>query len=320
MRTQTFMQQARALGTEVELRIGVENQASADSIFKQLWLKTEKFQNQFSRFLSSSEVSKLNANHGHNTEISESFVRLLKKATELSVLTNGIFNPFCLPLVQKAGYIKSLDSLNPQTPIDYTDRTFDDIKNLKVGVDWAKIPKNSALDLGGIGKGYLADELSNYLDRYGVVNYCLSIGGDLVAKGKTQGQNWSVDVPSAMDNRIIAKYYSNQNKFSVATSGLARSLDGAIQPHLIDPRTRELAKSPFVTCSVASDKCVFADVIASCILIDGISIAKRMLKLNVITGVLLQSKKEADKVILGEGFELMTDKNFTPKQLGIIHA
>lgn len=320
MREQTYLQQARALGTQVEFRIDQSNKEDAESIFRHLWLKTERFQNRFSRFIPTSEVSKLNANHGNKTKISDDFAKILDKTVELAKLTEGIFNPFCLPLVQKAGYTTSLDSLNSQAPIDYTDRVLSDIDELTIGQSWAMIPKNSAIDLGGIGKGYLADQLSEYLDRSGVDNYLLSIGGDLVAKGDPRHKKWTIDVPSAIDNRIIARYYPNQNKFSVATSGLARSLDGKKQLHLIDPRSQKLAKSQYLTCSVASIECTFADVIASCILIDGISFAKKMLKLNIISGVLLQGKAHNSVDILGEGFMLENNHTYSKKKVSNIHA
>lgn len=320
MRKQTFLQQARALGTQVEFRIDCYNKEDAESIFRQLWLKTERFQNRFSRFIPTSELNKLNTDHGHKTNISDDFAKILKKTIELSQLTEGIFNPFCLPLVQKAGYTTSLDLQNPQTPINYANRVLSDIDGLTIGQNWAKIPKNSALDLGGIGKGYLADELSRYLDRSGVDSYLLSIGGDLVVKSDPRNKNWAIDVPSALDNQIIARYYPDQNKFSVATSGLSRSLDGKKQPHLIDPRSQKLAKSQYLTCSVASPDCTFADVIASCILIDGISFAKKMLKLNIISGVLLQGKEPSNVDILGEGFMSVNNQTYSKMKVSGTHA
>jgi thiamine biosynthesis lipoprotein len=320
MKSQTYMQQARALGTEVEFRIEAKSQDDAESIFKQLWLKTEKFQNQFSRFISSSEISRLNANHGHKTEISKDLIALLNKALELSQITKGLFNPFCLPLVQKAGYVESLDSGSSHAPIDYTKRIIANFDDIIIGKDWAKIPKNTAIDLGGIGKGYLADELSKYLDRLGIEYYNLSIGGDLVEKGKPKNQKWDVDVPSAVNNKITAHYQSDHNKFALATSGLSRSLDGNKQLHLIDPRTQNLAESSFLTCSVASNECVLADVIASCILIDGINFAKKMLKLNLITGVLLQGKEQTKIEVLGEGFKLINNKSHSKMSVGTSYA
>lgn len=309
MKRQTFSQQARALGTIVEFRLNVDKKQTAEAIFKQLWLKTTNFQNQFSRFAPSSELTKLNSNHGHKTILSKDMIRILNKTAELCDLTEGIFNPFCLPSVQKAGYIKSLDLVNAQTPIDYTDREVFDTKQLKIGDNWAIIPNNSAIDLGGMGKGYLADELSKLLDRLKVDNYCLSIGGDLVAKGESDHKKWRIDVPSANSSNITAKCQTKLNKFAVATSGLVRKFDDKGQPHLIDPRTQKLAKSPYITCSVLSKDCVLADVIASCILIDGTGFAEKMLKLKKISGVLLQGEKQENMLIIGAGFNSKVNQN-----------
>ncbi|HMS23878.1 MAG TPA: FAD:protein FMN transferase [Candidatus Saccharibacteria bacterium] len=309
MKHTTFSQQARALGTNIEFRLNIDSEKTANVIFKKLWVQTENFQNRFSRFLRSSELTKLNQNHGHKTAISNNLVRILNKTAELSDLTEGVFNPFCIPLLQKAGYIKSLDSLNSNPAIDYTDRKVVDTKELKIGSNWALIPKNTAIDLGGIGKGYLADELSGYLDRVGIENYCLSIGGDLVAKGKSNNKKWSIDVPSATSSNMTAGCQSKLNKFAVATSGLARTVNGKRQPHLIDPRTQTLAKSPYITCSVISEDCVSADVIASCILICGTAFAKKMLELNKIKGVLLQGENQNNMLIMGTGFYSKVNQN-----------
>ena len=306
MKNIIYMQSAQALGTKLELQIAAPDKSSAEKLFIILWQKVENFQNKFSRFLTTSELTIFNSKAGKKVKVSKEFHDILKKTKELAIASDGLFNPFILPSLNRVGYITSFSSGGERlSTIDYSTRVLESSSKLEIGKDWAKIPSNTAIDLGGIGKGYLADKLADTLDFMAMPEYCLSIGGDIIAKSsKTNKQK--IKIQSLVDpDRTVGQYISVDDKFAVATSGLSRHKNNKTQYHLIDPRTGNLAKSKYQMCSVAASDTTTADVMASCVLIGGENFAKKILSKSIVKGILLQSKNERNGVMLmGSGFRI----------------
>jgi FAD:protein FMN transferase len=95
------------------------------------------------------------------------------------------------------------------------------------------------LDLGGIGKGFAADEAAAVLKRHGITRALVAIGGDIVAMDAPPGlAGWTVgvdDLPGEQMPRSILLHDG-----AVSTSGDAEQwveLGGVRYSHIIDPRT-----------------------------------------------------------------------------------
>src|SRR6185369_2724167 len=259
----TYLQSALALGTTVELRLAAPDTATAEKHFAGLWNEVAQFESKFSRFKPESELNGLNRRAGEKTPISADFKKLLEASQYFSKATGGLFNPFILPALQRAGYTRSLVTASPSP--DYSERTVVNPEALEVGDGWARIPSGTALDVGGIGKGYLADRLGGMLDHLSE-NYCLSLGGDMRVKGEDAGSPWIIDLQSAQDREASCGYFSDGPLFGIATSGAVREVQGHTQAHLIDPRTGEALQASRSLCTVVAEDAATADVFATCIL------------------------------------------------------
>lgn len=308
--SQVYMQSARALGSLVELSIVCQSKSQAESLFSLLWSKIEVFQNQFSRFLPESELTQFNSRAGEKVRVSAVFHDLLKKVQYYNALSNGLFNPFILPAVQAAGYVKSLDRSNQaNTAIIYDKAHVVDGSHLTLGADWAKIPKDTAIDLGGIGKGYLADVCAELLYPH-ITDYCLSMGGDIITSGTNNGDSWNVMVASPVNSEDNSAYVVCESKiYAVATSGLRRNVSGRLQDHLIDPRTTKLARCQYEMCTIIATHATTADVMASCALIGDADFINTLIKDKIIIGALLQHKADNSRPIkmYGGGFRVVND-------------
>jgi len=97
------------------------------------------------------------------------------------------------------------------------------------------------LDLGGIAKGFAADEAAELLRRCGVHSALVAAGGDIVAMAPPPGtQGWRVAV-AAIDgaDRPPAGYLTLRDA-AVSTSGDAEQVvvvDGVRYSHIFNPRT-----------------------------------------------------------------------------------
>src|SRR5205823_3187221 len=94
------------------------------------------------------------------------------------------------------------------------------------------------LDLGGIGKGYGADEAQKVLKHYGITRALVELGGDMVISGPPPGtEGWKVRVPNAAEGQKPADLYFHD--CALSTSGDTEQfvvIGGRRYSHLVDPR------------------------------------------------------------------------------------
>lgn len=288
-----YQQSRPALGSNAVITLLVNNEATANLLFEEIWLKILAFDNSFSRFKDDSELSYVNEMAGSSVSISNEFYELMKQTIYWTRATKGLFNPFVLPALQTAGYKGSWPSVDKfSAELDYSARqNLQSLKNLKLSKNSICLPSNSALDFGGIGKGYLLDELTNLLDTKHVKDYWISLGGDLICKGfNLEGQPWQVAIAAAENEDEMETLISNENghKQAIATSGITKRR-GSNWHHIIDPRTFKPAITDVLTASVVSTySATAADIVAKCLVIDETFINHEFKNKYKITDIILQ--------------------------------
>jgi thiamine biosynthesis lipoprotein len=288
-----YTQSNMALGSEVTFTVVCDNadQKKCDDLFLKLWEQTFKFEKQFSRFIPNSELSHFNKAAGQRIAISKEFYSILIAAKKISEETNGLFNPFILPSLQKAGYTKSFaKGYELDTHADYSGRQLAEINNLEITNDWANIPYGTAIDLGGCGKGYLADQLANFANKKWIIGFWFSIGGDIVGSGLDCTNNpWVINIVNADGADTHKAFTSTGERFAAATSSTAVR-KGAKWHHIIDPRTKKPANSDIDFVSVYSSSGLQADALASCAIILGSQVCIPFLKKRGIEAAYISGK------------------------------
>ncbi len=247
---------------------------AAGRLMKQLWLEVYTFEKRFSRFLQTSELSIFNQRAGARVAISSEFEKLLRAAQQQAQVTQSLYNPFILPALQKAGYKGSADvAYVDDMTTDYSKRTIANISELEIESGFARIPYSSALDLGGCGKGYLADQLGMILREAGVAGYWLEFSGDIATFGHgADGNPVMVAVQSAVGGTLSNPIMCPASPAGVATSGTFRrstQSETLTGHHIIDPRTGYPAETDVLLATVLANTAIDADVLASCAVIVG---------------------------------------------------
>jgi thiamine biosynthesis lipoprotein len=242
------------------------------------------FENRFSRFIETSELRRLNANSGRTMHVSEEMVGLLLAAKKLFLETQGIFNPFILPDLERAGYKESFsEEKNTHSVIeadgdiysaddDRHDFNFGDVE-IDKNAGTVRIPSGARMDLGGIGKGFAVDHITEYLKRY-YQNFWISAGGDMRLAGSNNGVDWRVGVQDpSRHNEDICDIVIGDKLTAVATSGTTKrrfgKMNGHEMHHIIDPRTGAPAENAILAVTVLADTAMRADVLAKTALILG---------------------------------------------------
>jgi thiamine biosynthesis lipoprotein len=286
-------QQKRALGTEVVMTLIGSDELEVKSLMAELWILVDNFEANFSRFLSTSELTRVNEATGKKTAVSEEFICLLNVCKTAFKQTKGVFNPLVLPVLQRVGYKNSLEPNIQKTDApDYSSRKIYDFNEVQFGEDWLLLPENSALDFGGCGKGFLADKLANITDNnLEITGYWFSLGGDIVASGLDEKRlPWVIAIQGAdIPDNNIAEATVRSKRLAIATSGTIKRR-GKNWHHLIDSEVGAPAKTDILLATVCHSSATQADILASCAVIIGVDQAKLMLKGNGVTDFLLQSE------------------------------
>lgn len=216
------------------------------------------FETRLTRFDPGSELSHLNAGGGGRTAVSPLLEALLRAALEAAALSDGLVNAAVLPALLAAGYDRSIervrarDSAHGGTPgasAGVAVAAPDLGTVLQVGDGWARLRPGAAIDLGGVGKGWLADRLAERLE-----NAVVNLGGDLRALGDgPDGCGWTVGLCDGAS--VVVR------DAGAATSGIGgRRWRGG--HHLVDPRSGRPAATDVVAVSVVAGDALTAEVLA----------------------------------------------------------
>ena len=294
-----LQQNAKGLGSNLLITLITTDEENAQSTFKQLWAQINAFEQRFSRFIENSEISNFNKKAGYQNHISSQFRQLLEQAKNYSISTGGLFNPFVLPALQKSGYKGSWPEVhNFNNKIDFSDRLAYEAKEIKIYKNSAQIPANSAIDFGGIGKGFLLDLLAEKLLKKGYENFWISLGGDIICHGfDLDSKPWSITI-EGLDGHEDAGIIVNSSgtKMAIASSGIIKR-KGANWHHIIDPRYNQPAKTDILVATIATDNATEADIYAKSMVILGSKDAESLIKTKKYYATALQISHNGNVMI-----------------------
>ena len=212
----------------------------------------DAFERRLTRFDPDSELSAMNASAGRWFEASPLLRALLIAALDVWELTGGLVNAAAHDAVVRAGYDRSFPSA-ARAPVGAGTAPDEPVaplpEVLEVGTRSVRLTPGWRIDLGGVGKGWLADRLAERFD-----NAVINLGGDLCARGDgPEGAGWAVGL---CDGSV-----ATVRDAGVATSGIGRRrwVGGH---HLIDPRTGRVATTGVDAVSVIAPTALEAEAMA----------------------------------------------------------
>ncbi|HUZ15986.1 MAG TPA: FAD:protein FMN transferase [Gaiellaceae bacterium] len=250
----------RAVGTNCSAAVTA---ASGDELRARVALvaahdEVEACEAELSRFRPESDLSRLNAAAGDWAPIGRRLLETLTLALRAREDTGGRFDPTILPALVAAGYDKSFELLEERAakhPIGWHAGAAVELDHRR---GRARLAPGTAVDLGGIGKGYAAGRALDAMLRRApsLPGGLVDLGGDIAVRGEApEGGPWRVAVsdPRRPGETLTVLTLTDGG---VATSGRdARRFgpSGSLH-HLIDPETGESALAgPFTVTVVAPD-------------------------------------------------------------------
>ena len=278
MQTSTF----RAMNTDILLAL--EGQLETDEGLRRTQAFIEDCERRFSRFLPDSELARLNASQGQWLDVSDDLLDLLTLSRAYFDETGGLFDPSILPDLKRAGYDKTMDEIRKEKELGAPSAPRTSRPSLhELELDQANrrvmLPEGMQIDLGGIAKGWIAQQACTMLRQYGSAA-AVSAGGDIVFAGlPAQGERWRVQIEDPNDQaRTVAAL--NVGQGAVVTSSVSKRTwkqQGASRHHIIDPRKGEPAETEWLSVTVVAPQAELAEAYAKAFLIGGRREATRLM-------------------------------------------
>jgi FAD:protein FMN transferase len=270
----------RAMNSDIVLAACGSDQAAIDHGFLVARQFISQSEQRFTRFTETSELAELNRSAGRWYQASSEMFEVLKEAYQLSIDTNGLFNPAVLPTLKRLGYNRSMEMIkssgSEDNPFEISkgqavhDQNFRMIK-LDPITNSIYLPAGIQVDLGGIAKGWIAEQAAWQLAEYS--NSCaVSAGGDMFLVNLPDKEpEWEVGLENPLNpEEDLAILHVHPG--AVATSSTAKRQwrhNGKLQHHLIDPRTGEPATTEWLSVTVWAERAAEAEVYAKALLIAG---------------------------------------------------
>lgn len=231
----------------------------------------------FSNYRPDSVIETFNNNPGLDSQsVGEEVVALFNVARRVSFATQGCYDLTIKPLFQMWGF--QGDSLTIPAP-ERVQQALAEVGMDKVEVvDPSHLRKPPAVkvDVSSVAQGYSVEKISQVLERQGIRNYLVEIGGELKAAGhKPDGQPWriAVEKPLPGEQRMMKVLtMPKQQPLAVMTSGTYRhyfDVDGRRYSHILDARNGRPVTHDLVAVTVLHDNPTVADAWSTALLCVG---------------------------------------------------
>lgn len=163
----------------------------------------------------------------------------------------------------------------------------------------------TAMEFGGIAKGYIADLLKSTLMQGGVVSGLIDLGGNILCIGeKAGGEAFHIGIqqPFADRSEVIATVAVKD--VSVVSSGIYERYfeqDGMFYHHILDPNTGYPVDNDLMAVTIISEYSVDGDGLStSCF---GLGLERGMELIDSLDGVTAVFITKDEKMHYAEGFE-----------------
>ncbi len=256
-----------ALGTIVDITVfDKKDEKALENVMQQI----SKYDNIFNSHIDDSEVSKFNKlNANTDFKMSNELEYVVSKALEYSKISDGKFDVSIYPV----SHLWDFTSMQPHMPdknelenslqyVGYKNIKYDNSKS-----SIKKVYDKCAMDLGGIAKGYIADQIAKYFKENNVKRAIINLGGNVYALGsKTDNSLWNVGIQKPFDDVGTPLGVVKIKDMAVVTSGIYERQffeNDQAYHHILDPKTGYPYNNELSAVSIISTSAIDADALST---------------------------------------------------------
>ncbi|AFK86314.1 ApbE family lipoprotein [Thermoanaerobacterium aotearoense SCUT27] len=250
--------------------------------------KLREIDNLMSSQKSGSDVQKINDNAGVKyVKVNPETFYVIKTALKYSKISDGYFDITVAPLVNLWGigtdhaHVPTESQIKDAMKyINYKDVLLDE-KNDEVKLS----RKGMAIDLGGIAKGFAADEVENIMKENGIKHALINLGGSSVYLygSKPDGSNWNIGIQNPFGDKGTYFAIVSGKDMLIDTSGNYERYfiqNGKRYHHILNPFTGYPAESGVVSTTIVSSniKSIDADALSTITFILGVDKGMKLIE------------------------------------------
>ena len=268
------------MGTTYHIRIVSWFYQSHAGLKAEIETRLDEINQSMSTYMKESEISRFNKfqNPDEKFFISDDFFQVMKVADTIYRLTEGAWDGTVKPLVDLWGFGNTGEKKQIPT-LDEIDRRLLDIGFDKIEISDKKylVKKKASisLDLSSIAKGYAVDAIARLIQKKGIKDFLVEIGGEVYASGKKKnGSHWRIGINNPRKNASLDQVYKivKLSDRAMATSGDYRNffeIDGRRYAHVLNPKSGYPVENGVVSVSILAATCAFADGLATAVVVLG---------------------------------------------------
>lgn len=280
------------LGTICRIQINGGDRSDLDAAFNRI----RQIESRMTRNKDTSEIRKIASAGGDGFKVSPGACQVIRKALDFGHLSGGLFDVTIAPVVDVWGF--GNNDVDPHLPSATT------LKQTLPLVDYRQIHvqedcrvttgPGQRIDLGGIAKGYAADEAAKVLQKAGVKSALINLGGNIFVLGKKDnGKPWKFGIQDPLQPTGTMMGTIEIDNGALVTSGIYERFveeNGKKYHHILDPRTGYPVENNLAGVSITAPSGLDADALSTVVFMLGIDKGCELLAQFPDTGAIFISK------------------------------
>ncbi len=264
------------------------------SLLEEAFDLIDKYSRLIDMYDSSSEMAYVNENaYKGPVRLSDELFDLIRYAYSVTEYTNGAFNIAIGPLVRLWG----IGTENAQIPSEK------EIEKILELLNWREIVLDEenrtieylrpgmVIDLGAVGKGYVADKIASYLKSRGCTAAIINLGGNVYVIGNNrEGKPWNIGIQNPDGSSGYFTTVQVSDGSVVTSGGYERNFtdsSGNLYHHILDCRTGFPSSSDLVSATIISSSSTLADMLSTACFVLGSADAASVVEHYGVGAILL---------------------------------
>ena len=270
------------MGTLVKITAVARSESVAQTAATAGFAEIRRLEELLSTWIPTSELSRVNASAGvMPVHVSSETLTVVQRAIQVAEMTDGGFNIAIGPAVDAWSVIESrripteseLEALRPLLDLKavHADGRKQTIYLEKAGMQ---------IDVGGIGKGYAADQAVIAMKNAGASTGVVALSGDIKTFGQLPGgRKFPVGIQHPRKEGEVLAFMELEDE-AISTAGDYERFfehDGVRYHHILDPRTLQPARS-CQSVTVIAREGIWADGLDTGIFVMGVESGMRLVE------------------------------------------
>ncbi len=261
---------------DVNILMPSKKAAKANRLIDEAYAEAQRLIDILSAWQEGTEMYQVNEQAGiAPVKVGKELYQLMKRCMYLSDVTDGLFDVTFASISKVWYFDKPIVDKPTDEKIENSVRNIN-YKYVELNDDEQSIfvtNKGTKIELGAIGKGYIATRMKQKLQEAGVTSGLVSAGGDMTCWGESIRPDgfWRIGIadPNKRVENIAWLPIKNE---SIATSGNCERfavIDGVKHSHIIHPKTGHPVKG-IKSVTVLSPDAELCDVVATTVFLKGV--------------------------------------------------